>query len=530
MRFIYLYKRIFASIAFFVAIAAVFAVFLRGREEVIILARADVVEEMTVPGRVVSADAIQVGFPFDSPVAYIYAKKGEIVSAGNPLFRLDTTDAEAELAQLLAKTDIEKLKLSQILAGVPSKEIAFFESKAEEARVALESARKKEEDEGFAHEAVLKEQYALAADYGDTVLLNAENALKALEGIYDEKNTLLDIFLVPESPEKSESEWQMRFARTALENIVFDAEKLKTASARADIDLGISRFKTNLEVLRSLLQKTAEILDGARTVFGAPDAAGYRTTVAVQRSVINATQTALITLEQNIAAEKAKGQITQNSAAREIAQRTAAKETADRELALKRAVPQEVAAALARAQIKEYALRISFLRERITKAIVYAPVKGVLDRLYVLQGVAGKAGSAAVSLTPFSGMQIEILAQDMRIFPKIGDHALIFISGKDVPVKGSVGEVSDGKVRVYAQEETANAELSERVSVQIRAVIKENALMVPAQFIFEENGFKKAYLRGEDGKKSTAIFTGIVWKDSIEILEGVSEGDNIVKP
>lgn len=507
-----------------------FIVFTRAQGEMITLARADVVEEMTAQGDIVPVAVIEVSFPFEERVAQIYVKKGESVSAGDPLFRLDTASTEAELAQLAAKMDIEKIKLSHILSGVLSKETSLFESKVEEARVALESARKKAEDESFAHETALKEQYALAADYGNTVVLNAENALKALEGIYDEKNVLRDMFLVQESPQKSEAEWQMRFARTAFANIIFDEEKLKTVSARADIDLALSRFQTNLEVVRSLLQKTAEILNGARTAFGAPDAAGFRTTVAVQRSVVNATQTALITLEQNIAAEKAKGYLMQNESAREIAQRAAALETAEKELALKRAIPQEAAVSLARAQIKEYASRTSFMRERVAQAIVSAPVKGTIAGIYVIQGVTGKAGAAAVLLAPSSGVQVEILARAMPVIPRIGDRALIFVDEKDAPLEGSVGEVSEEKVRVYARKETAAAEFPERVSVRIRSVIKENALMVPARFIFKKDGFTHAFVYDGGGRKQVAVFTGMAWKDAIEILEGVSEGDRLVKP
>lgn len=524
-----MYKWI-AALAVLIAVTVVSVLFLRGREEAIVLARVDVVEEMTVPGKVVSATAIEVGFPFEGRAAEIYVKKGESVSTGDQLFRLDVSAADAELTQLSAKIDIEKLKLSQMLAGVSSKEITFFESRAEEARIALESARKDAEDKRYVHENTLKERYALAADYGNTVLLNAENALKALEGIYDEKNVLRDIFLVPESPKRSEAEWQMRFARTALENIIFDKETLTAASVQADIDLALSRFKTNCEVIRSLLQKTAEILEGARTAFGAPDAAGYRTTIAVQRSVMNATQTALITFEQNIVAEKVNGLIAQNDAAREIANRAAALETADSELALKRAVPQDAAAAFLRAQMKEYASRISFLQERTAKAIVRAPVKGVLTDMHITRNRTGKAGDAAMFLTPFSGMQVEILAQDMLISPHIMDSAILFIAGERAPIQGSVGEVSDEKITVYAQEEAATADFPERVSVRIRTVIKENALMVPSRFIFEEDGFKKAYVRDEEGKKPIAVFAGIAWKGMVEILEGVSEGDRLVKP
>ncbi|MBI1755242.1 biotin/lipoyl-binding protein [Candidatus Azambacteria bacterium] len=509
-----------------ILVASVF--FFHASEQTVVLAWVDVVEELNVSGKVVSADAIRLGFPFEGKVTDIYAKEGKEVAQGDPLFHLDITEADSELKQLDAKAGLEKLKLSQLLAGISRKETSLFESKAEEARVALQNARKESEDAKLTFENKLEERYARAADYGDTALLNADNAIKALEVVYDEHNAFRAVFLIPESSQKSEAEWQMRFAKTALENIMFDAGKLKTNHMHEDTDLAISRFKTNLEVIRSSLQKTAEILDDAHTAFGAPDIGGYRTTVAVQRAVINTTQTALLTLEQDIASEKVKGRVQSNDAERKIVQLEASLETAEKELALKRAVSPEAEAALAQAQVREYESRLSVLRDRIRQATVLAPAKGIILRVYVRDGATGKAGDLVVSLSPFSSVQIEIDAKNVAISPKAGDRATVLF-GKDLAFQGSVGGVSDEKIIVYLQEEAEASRLPEYVSVVIRTVIREHALMVPEEFIFEEDGVKKVYVRENATKKSVAILTGITWKNNVEILEGVSEGDRIIK-
>ena len=185
------------------------------------------------------------------------------------------------------------------------KEVALVESKISAAASALDYAHKELEDARLEAENELTRRYALAVDYGDAVLLNAENAAQALLGIYDEQNKFKSIFIIADSQKRSEAEWQIMLERTALENITLASRALKKGLARDAIDSTLSNLKTNLEVIRAALQKTSEVLSDAAMIFGAP-ISGYRITVAVQRSVVNTTQTAILTFEQNIALQRVR--------------------------------------------------------------------------------------------------------------------------------------------------------------------------------------------------------------------------------
>ena len=135
-------------------------------------------------------------------------------------------------------------------------------------------------------------------DYADTVLLHSDEAMQALGGIYDSNNKFQAIFIVPDSQKKSDAEWAHMLAKTALENVRAGYQNLKNSPSYENTDLILSNFKTNLEVIRSALNKTDEVLSALPVPIGAPSLDTYKTTLAVQRSHINATQSVLLELGQ----------------------------------------------------------------------------------------------------------------------------------------------------------------------------------------------------------------------------------------
>lgn len=514
-----------------VIVAAVSAVLFSARGQTITLARTDVMDDIFATGNVVSAGTIDFGFPFDGRVAKIYVKEGQAVKEGDALARLDTAELEGETAKLQAQINVAKLQLAQLLSGVASKELAVLSSKEDEARIALNNAEKASEDQKLMADNKFVEEYASVVAYGDTVLLNADSAINGLEEIYEEKNQFRYIFLVPESLARSDAQWQMGLVRTALGNITSDVQKLKANPAPAydDMNMIVSRFKTNLEVIRSLLQKTSDILDTAQIAFGAPDIGGYRTTMAVQRAVINATQTALIGFEQEIASEKTNRQVAADEAERNIAQLEASLQTAQREFALKQSESGGTEIALAQAQIKAYEASISVLNDKIARATISAPVAGTVTGIETGEGKMGKIGGPAVSMLPVSHIQIEIDPKTLSVLPKLGDLSTVSLTN-GLMVAGSVGSVSNAKVIVYVMDDKETLQSSESVLVRIRATIAQSALMVPKEFIFEQDGVTKVMVLKGGSRNAALILTGINWKDSVEVLEGVSEGDRIVKP
>lgn len=501
----------------------------RDAKETIMLAREDIVEFVDAEGKVVSAENIDVGSPIDGRVARIHVKPGDAVARDQVIISFDTDGFKVELQETEAKVRVGKLKLAQLLSGVSRQEVALLDGKVAAASVAIENAHQKLEDEKILFETALTERYAFATDYADTVLLNAENAVKALRQIYDEHGKFRGMFLISDSQKRSEAEWQMSFAGTALENVVQDHLAVKSNGDRESVDLAFPHFKTNLEVIRSSLQKTAELLESAETTFGSPEIAGFRTTVAVQRSVVNTTQTALLTLEQDIAAQKIALHARVNNVDREVKQAEADLHTAENELALAEAQPRETEIAILQAELHAHESRVSGLQDKMRRASVASPAAGVIGEIRVRVGETAAQNKLLLSIAPSARVQVEARVPDSALHVAVGNPVFIFGSGGAI-FSGSVGRTHEGIASVYMHQDLDPRELPEKVAVRIRTLVREGALLVPRQFVFGENGQQRVWVEESGKKTGRAVLAGMAWHDKLEILEGVSEGDFLVHP
>lgn len=508
--------------------AGVYYIFFR-TDEVFAVKKQDIVKQVSMQGTMIAAENIDLGFPVDGVVAAVPVRVGDHVQRDDVLAELARGRKEAEIKQYEAKIAVEKATLSQLLSGVNRQEVDLFEARVRAAATALENAHQELEDKQAQGDNDLSGHYALARDYGETILLNAENAMKALYGIYDEKNAFRGIFIVPESRERSDAEWQMMLARTAFANSEAECAKMKTGGSYAATDASLSNIKTNLEVIRTTLFKTAEVLGGASVVFGGPDISGFITTMMVQRSVINGTQTAILTIENNIAAQKIANNAAINQAHKKINEADAALAFAEGELALKKSASADGAIALHQAQIKEYESSLQIIREDIENGILRAPVDGVVARIAILRGALIKKQTVVVTLTPSGDTQVDAhISHDDVTQVRVGDAAHIFLGG--TTAEGRVVNVFDDAIRVHVEKRDAAFTVPQEVTGIIDAVVKRDALLIPKTFLSDEEEAKAVRIKYSDGVRTVFVLPGIEWNGYVEILEGVVEGDIVMKP
>lgn len=497
-------------------------------EETLVVKKQDVIKQVSVTGTMVPAENIDLGFSVDGTVAALSVRVGDHVERDAVLAELARGRKEAEIKNYEAKISVEKAMLSQLLSGVSRQETDLLEAKVRAAGIALENAQRELEDKKQQAQNDLARHYALARDYGETIVLNAENAMTALAGIYDEKNAFRGIFIVPESRERSDAEWQMMLARTAFANIEAECAKMKIGGSYASIDASLSNNKTNLEVIRATLLKTAELLNNASVVFGAPDVGGFITTMMVQRSVINATQTAMLTLEQNIAAQGIANQAALNQANKKISEADAARALAEGELAIKKSASADAAIALHQAQIREYESSLEVIREDIESGILRSPVDGVVSRVTIARGIFAKKQNPSITITPSGDMQVNgRVSSDDASQIHIGDAAHIVAGG--VTKEGRVVGIEGDAVRIHLVESGEMPGAPQEVSGSIDVVMKRDAVLIPATFLSDENGIQAVRVKGVEGVRIVFVIPGIEWNGYVEIVEGVSEGDVIVR-
>ncbi len=511
-----------------VGIAAGYLFLYSQERETAMVVRKTLTQDITTRGMVVAAQNIDLAFEQDGIVKEVKVKRGQSVKFGDILANLNTSVLEAEKKRFVSDITLDKMKLSQALSGISKAEVTLAKSKVVLAKTALDNARLALGDARLKSENDLAQLYASAVEYSNTVLLNADNAMKALSGVYDDKNQFREFFIIQESKKKSDAQWQMIFARTAHENIKVKSASLKTDASRESVDLALSDFKTNLEVIRSLFSTTAEILDNAQVTFGGPDVGSYKTTVAVGRSVLNETQGALLDFEQKIATLKINGAATITQAQSTLRQLEVSLKSFEDESALKELTTEGETRLSWEAQVKEHEASLSLVEEKIRGAALIAPADGIIENVRMGNGGVVKARAAVATFVPFANFQIEAeLDSRMSASVHAGDEAVISFGTKQV--RGSVAGVPGASVVIYFDDAGENAALRDEARVRIIATIKKNALMIPFDFITEEKGVKKITVLEQGEEKQRAVLTGIVFGNEVEITEGVSEGELLVK-
>lgn len=511
-----------------VALAAFFSLFSLPGKASVRVEKKTLIQDITVQGVVQATHKIDLVFETEGIVKTIAVKSGDSVTFGSALAMLDTRQLDIQRQHLEALIKLNKTKYAQLLSGVPKEEITLAQAKVESARAAADASRRAVQDSHLKADREIGALYDKTAEYANTVLLNADNAMKALMSIYDDKNQFRDFFVVPDSREKTDAQWQMIFARSAFENIKTKAGGLKTDASHDAVNQTISDFKTNLEVIRSLLSKTSGILDGTVVLLGSADIGTYRTTIAVQRSVLNETQSTLLGMEQDIAAQKAAGQSAVAAAKNAAGQASAMLKLAEDELALKTSASGTGARSLLQAQIKEEESSLAVIKQKIENTTLVAPADGVVQDIRIAHGGFIKAHVPVAVFTPLADLEIETeLDPNQVALVKAGDRAIV--SSGTLRADGMVSNVQGSRAIVYFQKNGGIWHLQNDAEVHISSIIKKDALMVPQEFIIEENGSKKLIIIEKNEEKERVVLTGVVFGNEIEIIEGVSEGELLVR-
>lgn len=180
------------------------------------------------------------------------------------------------------------------------------------------------------------------------------------------------------------------------------------------------------------------------------------------------------------------------------------------------------------------ALLVENLRRRADELTVRAPVDGIVGTLSVAQKSAVATNQPLLTVVDLSALEIEIqvpetYAQSMGL----GMAAEISWAGQRHRGKLTAlsPEVTNGQVVARVRldgEAPKDLRQNQRVSVRIVLDERDGVLMVQRGPFVEAGGGLSAYVVKDGIARRTPIRTGATSLASIEILEGLQEGDEIV--
>ncbi|MCX6790691.1 MAG: biotin/lipoyl-binding protein, partial [Candidatus Gribaldobacteria bacterium] len=101
----------------------------------------NLVQEVTVTGKVKPAQNVQLSFEKSGRVSKIFKQVGDKVAVNDFLVALDSADLSAQLEQAQAQVDLQSANLAELKKGARAEEITVAQTKVDNAQKSLDSVK-----------------------------------------------------------------------------------------------------------------------------------------------------------------------------------------------------------------------------------------------------------------------------------------------------------------------------------------------------------------------------------------------------
>lgn len=186
---------------------------------------------------------------------------------------------------------------------------------------------------------------------------------------------------------------------------------------------------------------------------------------------------------------------------------------------------------LARANVRE-------AESDYAKGVVEAPLSGVVDEVYVDPGEYINAGDPVADLVDSSTIRIIVNAPELDVrYLRPGDKAAVRIDAwPDRTWDGAVDFVATKadeatrtfRVRVVVDNADGAIRPGMMARVTLTRRIIDNAITVPLAVIQDKNGERVVFVEDGGMARARTVTTGVVNGTSIQILDGLSEGERLI--
>lgn len=493
----------------------------------VIVERGDVIEEVSATATVKPAKDVNLRFETSGTVEKVYVSEGLKVKEGTHLVKLYTGKLYSQFLQAQASYNQANAELDKLLAGTTTEEIQVAEQVVENAKIALEDAKAKADND-------LAEKYDDALVYLSNASSDANIALADLKNLesdyFSGSSTIATAFGAKEG-----------IAREAFFGISGIGKKGAQEIANEAIsNPTYENIDNALLEMRAAVNKVKDALDYTRQAMSDPvlrnDVSSTdKTTVDTDISNMNTALTNISTAQQAIDSQKVTNQTNINSAENTL-------NKAEDDLAEVKTTPRDVDIAVYQANVDKAKASMVELEQKLDDAVLAAPIEGVVSKVNVKIGetvIAG--GEPAVSLISVSKFEIEVDIPEADIGKvKLGNPVEISLDAfPEESWPGQIAEMEPAETLiegvVYYRVTVIFDEIDERIKsgmsadVTIETDRRENVLSVPYRAVVYKEG--KKIIRILEGKeiKEIEVETGLKGsKGEIEIISGLNEGDKVI--
>ncbi len=473
------------------------------------VSKGDVVQEVSVTGRVKPSEDVSLAFERGGRVTSINVEVGDKVYKGQVLMRLDNSELLAQLAGAEASLKAQQAKLDELKAGTRQEQIQIQEGRVASAKVSLEDSKK-----------ILINSLSDAFTKSDDAI---RNKIDQFFNNPKSQNPTLS-FNLADGQLKNDIE----LGRSGVESVLNDWKILVDSLVMGNnLELITNTSNSNLNFIKLLLDKIASGVNSLTSTASLSQTTidTYKSNVSTARTNINLAISGLSSAYEGYRSAKSSLSLQENQLILEKAGATTEQITG-----------QE-------AQVEKMMADIDNLKAQIAKTYLRSPIDGVVTKQDGKIGEIVSANSIIVSVISDDEYEIEVNVPEADIAKiKIGNSAkitldaygsgiifsahVIFIDPGEIMIEG----VATYKTTLQFDKKEESVKSGMTANIDILTSKKSGVLKLPQRTILTKDGERFVQLNaGNNFIEERKIEAGLKGSDGyMEIVSGLSEGDEVV--
>ncbi|MDP1689562.1 MAG: HlyD family efflux transporter periplasmic adaptor subunit [bacterium] len=464
-------------------------------------------EVVKVRGEVVPQKDFDLEFPFSGTVQEVFIKEGQLVDVGDPLVKLETNNLDIEVKTLNSKLAQSEANLKKLTAGATKEELKILETKEINAKISLTNA-----GENFIDK--LKDAHAKSDDAVRT----------KTAGIFSGYKTSVYQFTYTTCAYNAESDARnLRLqSENVLDNWKNELDALKDVSDSAKLKATSKSANANMTLFTDLFSNiNATLVTGCTATDSSLDT--YRTNTAVARTNINIAITNLRLAEDKFTTSESNLAL------------------AEDELNLLKTGTRSEDIEIAKAQIEEIKNSIAAVSENIRKSTIYAPASTKVVKIWLEPKETANLGQVVISLSMIGHkIQVDISELEIGKIREIGgSEVLVKLDAfPDLELKGKIISIEPREIikesdkyyraNVYIEPHDSLIRSGMNADLIIPISTKDGVLKIPELAVYQKNDKKFTIVLSGVEQKEIEIETGISDGASVEITNGLIEGQTVV--
>ncbi|MFA5714446.1 MAG: HlyD family efflux transporter periplasmic adaptor subunit [Candidatus Paceibacterota bacterium] len=484
--------------------------------------RGNLVQTVDATGKIESSNDLSLHFDGMGIVETVRVKEGDTVRAGQWLANLSLSQLNAGVAQAQASLD-------QKLVGATPEQIAVSQKQVESAQISLNKA-----------EDTLKDTVSLS---GKNLSAKYDYALTVLDDSYIK---MYNAFIATKNIQTAYFTGYDQESLNVKSNLSYNIEKPKD---QAKLTIDLARSSKKIEDIDAAIIQTKDslgkILLGLTAVRNSCDQVPYQNTVTstektsldTQKSYISGLQATISSLQNDISILRTQNENSANAAKATV-------DAAKANLELQQANYDSLVAKPRDIDIAYYQAILDQAIASRNKAIIYAPIDGVVTKVNKKKGELINSSEAMIELlSPHYEIQVDVPETDV-VKLSVNNEATITLDalGSDIKFDGKVLSIDPASTEiqdvVYYRIKVAINDSGDgtikpgmTADVLIKTESRDGVLFIPSRAILTKADTGEKYVRVlKNGViEEKTIKLGLKADDGkVEVVSGLDEGEDLV--